>query len=308
MATTRVAAIDIGTNSVLMLVAERQGDDIVRVQDLATITRLGEGVDETGKLADAAIERTLSCLTEYAATLQREGAQHVGAVGTSAMRDASGGTEFVARATAVLGVAPEVISGQREAELTFDGALTALDTSGRVAVFDIGGGSTEIIVGTRVGAAATLEDAVSLDIGAVRLTERHLKTDPPTTAEIESVRSDVRKALEQAPSIRDVPLVGVAGTITTLAAVAKEIVPYDGNAVHGSTLTRGDLTQLLAKLAACTVAERRKIPGLHPKRADVIIAGTVIAEVICERANAARMVVSDRGVRWGLAKELARST
>lgn len=307
MTSPRVAAIDIGTNSVLLLVAEKQGDRLVKVCDLATITRLGEGVGKTGVLNDEAVSRTLACLRDYASVITRERVNVVGAVGTSAMRDAQGGAAFVAAAAQELGVEPAVISGDREAQLTFEGALTALDTTGRIAVFDIGGGSTEVIVGARVGRTGTLKHAVSLDIGAVRLTERHLHDDPPTAEQMDAVRADVHEALNDAPQLRGVPLVGVAGTITTLAAVANEIDPYDGNAVHGSILTREDLTDLLAKFTAVNVEARCAIGGLHPKRADVIIAGTLIADVICERAEANRMIVSDRGVRWGLAKDLAQS-
>ncbi len=302
----RVAAIDIGTNSVLLLIAEKQQDRIVRVHDIATITRLGERVDETGELADAAIERTLDCLSNYAETIRAERVDVVAAVGTSAMRDA-GAERFGDRAREILGITPEVISGEREAQLTFEGALTELEASGKLAVFDIGGGSTEIIVGARTGSSGSLKHAVSLDIGAVRLTERHLSSDPPTSEQLAAAHADIEAALNKGPSLEGVPLVGVAGTVTTLAAVANEVVPYSGSAVHGSLLTTADLDDLLQRFTSCGVAERKKIPGLHPKRADVIIAGTLIAQVVCERAGANRLVVSDRGVRWGLARELAFS-
>lgn len=301
----RVAAIDIGTNSVLLLIAERQGDQLVRVRDVATITRLGEGVDDTGRLSPAAVARTLACLRDYAETIRAEHVDRVAAVGTSAMRDAAGGSDFVAEATAILGTEPRVISGDREAELTFAGALTSLDATGRLAVFDIGGGSTEIIVGARAGSTGSLEHAVSLDIGSVRLTERHLKSDPPTREQLEAVRADIAAALRDAPRTRGLPLVGVAGTITTLAAVAHAVDPYDGNAVHGSRLTRQDLASLLERFTSCSLEARCRIPGLHPKRADVIVAGTLVADAICASADAAFLVVSDRGVRWGLARELA---
>lgn len=301
----RVAAIDIGTNSVLLLIAEREGDRVVRVRDIATITRLGEGVDQTGRLSAAAVTRTLACLQQYADTIRGEHVDRVAAVGTSAMRDAAGGSDFVAQAAAILGTAPEVISGDREAALTFAGALTALEATGQIAVFDIGGGSTEVIVGDRVGQSGSLRDAVSLDIGSVRLTERHLKSDPPTDEELDAVRADVAAALRDAPPLGGLPLVGVAGTITTLAAVANAIDPYDGSAVHGSLLTRDDLASLLERFTSCSLEQRCRLPGLHPKRADVIIAGTVIADAICESAEAPSLIVSDRGVRWGLAQELA---
>ncbi len=300
----RVAAIDIGTNSVLLLVAERRGNEIVRVRDLATITRLGEGVDATGRLSPAAVERTLACLERYAALIHSDAVARVGAVGTSASRDAAGGSDFVARARAVLGVTPAIISGDREAELTFRGALSGLPLEGPVAVFDIGGGSTEIILGDATTDGGVIRRAISLDVGSVRLTERHVRHDPPTSDELTAVRADVVDALTRAPTIRDVPLVGVAGTITTLVAVRDGLVSYDGDLVHGSTLTRSDLAALTARFVGCPLEARRALPGLSPKRADVIVAGTIIADAVCAHADAAELTVSDGGVRWGLALEL----
>ena len=206
----RVASIDIGTNSVLLLVAERDGaGTLCAVLERARVTRLGAGVDRTRQLAPEAVERTLACLGDYAADLRRLGVTRLDVVGTSAMRDASAGELFVARAGELLGVAPRVVSGDEEARLTFEGALVGLDLAGALSVFDVGGGSTEIVRGTRDGASATVLEAVSLDVGSVRLTERHVRSDPPTRAELDAVRADVARALEGATRPRaGEPLVG----------------------------------------------------------------------------------------------------
>lgn len=301
----RVATIDIGTNSVLLLVASQEGAHVRALAEYATITRLGEGVDATGELSDAARARTLACLEHYAAELGKFDVDAVAAVGTSAMRDAKGGEAFCDRAEQILGVRPTVISGEREAQLTFDGALIGLEPEGILAVFDIGGGSTEIIVGARVGRGrGTLTRAVSLDIGAVRLTERHVRHDPPTAAELEAIRRDVRAALKRAPAFKGKPLIGVAGTVTTLTAFVHGIAPYDARLVHGAVLARAELAEAVERLAAMPLEQRRKEAAIEAKRADVIVAGALIAEEICEAAGAERLLTSDRGVRWGLALEL----
>jgi exopolyphosphatase/guanosine-5'-triphosphate,3'-diphosphate pyrophosphatase len=304
----RVATIDIGTNSVLLLVAERQGDALIPVLERATITRLGEGVDRNRRLLEAACDRTLACLAEYAAVLRAHGITHLDAVGTSAMRDAEGGQEFVARANDILGVAPRVIDGNEEARLTFEGALSGLPNTGKVTVFDIGGGSTEIVVGSRTAQARHISAAVSLDIGSVRLFERHLRSDPPSAAEMRLVEQDITHALERAPQPESgATLVGVAGTVTQLAALELELTRYDATRVHGSTLTRSAVERLASKLASSTLAQRRALPGMEPARADVLVVGSAIARAVLQWSGAAQLVVSDRGVRWGLAEELAAS-
>ena len=302
---SRVATIDIGTNSVLLLVAARDGSHVRALTELATITRLGEGVDATGELSEAAEARTLACLERYASEIAKWSVDRVEAVGTSAMRDARGGSAFCDRAQAILGVRPSVISGEREAQLTFDGALIGLEPQGILAVFDIGGGSTEIIVGARVGRGrGTLARAVSLDIGAVRLNERHCHHDPPTRSELDAVRKDIRVALKRAPALKGRPLVGVAGTVTTLTAYVHDIAPYDPRRVHGAVLARTELSEAIDRLAAMPLAERRGLAAIEPNRADVIVAGALIADEICEASGADRLLASDRGVRWGLAVEL----
>jgi exopolyphosphatase / guanosine-5'-triphosphate,3'-diphosphate pyrophosphatase len=307
----RVATIDIGTNSVLLLVAERRGAALVPVLERATITRLGQGVDATRALDPQAIERTLACLAGYAAEIQASGASRVGVVGTSAMRDACGGEVLVERARELLGVAPRVISGREEAELTFAGALAGLDLEGPVVVFDLGGGSTEVILGT-AGPDDMVEQAVSLDVGSVRLSERHVRSDPPGAAELLAVRHDARAALATlgarwslpgAPAPR-APLVGVAGTVTTLAAYVLGVSPYDAERVHGARISAAEVAGATGRLSAMRLEERRSVPAIDPKRADVIVAGALIVEEILAWAGAAELLVSDRGVRWGLAKRL----
>jgi exopolyphosphatase/guanosine-5'-triphosphate,3'-diphosphate pyrophosphatase len=301
----RVATLDIGTNSVLLLVAEATQTGPRALLERATITRLGEGVDRARQLAPAARERTLRCLESYAVDLERLGVTERAAVGTSALRDAAGGGDFTREAARVLGVTPEVIDGAREAVLTFRGALSGLTPTGAVTVFDVGGGSTEIVQGVRDEHGARAESAVSLDIGSVRLFERHVRQDPPSETELERVRSDIDAALAHAPRATERRvLVGVAGTVTTLASIALELTDYDPARVHGFVLTRSVTEELARKLASLSFAERRGLPGLDPKRADVIVVGALIVERMLSFAGADELVVSDRGVRWGLAEEL----
>ena len=307
----RIATIDIGTNSVLLLVAEaeRDGSGALRpVVERATITRLGEGVDRNRRLLPEAAERTLACLADYAGTLREQGVTRLDAVGTSAMRDAAGGQEFVARAAEILGIPPRVIDGNEEARLTFAGALSGLPITGGVMVFDIGGGSTEIVTGEIGPAGRKIAAAVSLDIGSVRLFERHVRSDPPSEAELRDVEQDIARALRGAPQLAaGAALVGVAGTVTQLAALELELTRYDAARVHGSELSRSTVDRLAAKLAASTLAQRRALPGMEPSRADVLVVGSAIARAVLHSSGASKLVVSDRGVRWGLCQELARA-
>jgi exopolyphosphatase / guanosine-5'-triphosphate,3'-diphosphate pyrophosphatase len=298
----RVAAIDIGTNSVLLLIADVSGGAAVPLVERATITRLGQGVDRSRRLAPEAIERTLACLERYAAEIREHAPDVVLAVGTSAMRDAEGGASFRERARDLLGVEPRVASGDEEAELTFLGALSGLQVAGDVLVVDVGGGSTEIITGD---VASGPRDKISLDIGSVRLTERHVRDDPPSEADLERVRADVRAALEGVPFRPSGLAVGVAGTVTTIAAFAKDIVPYDGARAHGAVLTRDEVSAAVAELARLPVEQRRQLPAVDPKRADVIVAGAVLVDELLRFHGIESMIVSDRGVRWGL---VARAT
>lgn len=305
----RAAAIDIGTNSVLLLVAERSSSGVVAVTERATITRLGEGVDRTRTLAPDAIARTNACLSEYAKEVRALGVTRIDVVGTSAMRDAEGNHAVRDHVHKEFGVDARVISGADEARLTFGGALSGLDhprTEGEVVVFDIGGGSTEVVLGSvdASGRPRVVEYARSFDVGSVRLTERHIRSDPPTTSELMRVKEDAEAAFAELPqrlvAAGAVLPVGIAGTVTTLVAVAKSMAVYDSARVHGSTLDRDDLRRVLDRLAELPLEARRRVPGLHPKRADVIIAGGLVVEAFVERIAATGVRISDRGVRWGL--------
>jgi exopolyphosphatase/guanosine-5'-triphosphate,3'-diphosphate pyrophosphatase len=296
----RVATIDIGTNTVLLLIAEGGGGRPLRaVAERATITRLGEGVDRTRELSPAAVKRTTDCLEEYASIVREHGVTRVAVVGTSAMRDARGGEAVKDAVRANLGVDARVISGQQEARLTFRGALSGMRMEGSEAVvFDIGGGSTEVVVG-RTSEPLELSFAESFDVGSVRLTERHGE-------DAAAISATARAAFAGLPLVAagTVP-VGIAGTMTTLAAVELGLVPYDGARVHGHAMSRASLEAVVRRLASLDVETRREVPGMEPKRADVIVAGGWIALALLEQWGVDAVRVSDRGVRWGLAEELA---
>ena len=304
----RVAAIDIGTNTVLLLVAEKRDGKLVAVEEHATITRLGQGVDKTRSLAPEAVERTNACLDRYADIVSRLEVKRTAGVGTSAMRDAGGGEAVREHVKARFGVDARTISGDEEARLTFGGALSGLSLpDGRVVVFDIGGGSTEVVDGDRTTRAITF--AHSYDVGSVRLTERHVRSDPPSDEERAAVARTASDAFASVPaSVRGAPVVGIAGTVTTLAAVSLGMSTYDGSRVHGHVMPLAELERVVGMLARVKLEERMTIAGLEPKRADVIVAGGLVALAFLRHVGAPSVVVSDRGVRWGLAEELANAS
>ena len=305
----RVAAIDVGTNTVLLLVAERRGGGFAPVAERAEITRLGRGVDATGRLDPGAIRGTVEVVAAYAAEARGLGADRIACVATSAARDAANGAEFFEAARREAGVLPEVISGDEEARLTFGSAWRDFGPAGRpplpagadLAVLDIGGGSTEFTF----GADATPRSRTSLQVGAVRLTERHVRSDPLSPADLDRLRGAAADALRPLadlwrPGDRGARLVGVAGTVTTLAAVEQALPAYDAERVHGATLGLAAAEALLTRLAALPVATRAALPGMEPKRADVIVAGCAIVVEAMRATGFDRLTVSDRGVRWGL--------
>jgi exopolyphosphatase/guanosine-5'-triphosphate,3'-diphosphate pyrophosphatase len=297
----RVSAVDIGTNTVLLLVADRKQDgSLEAVTELATITRLGAGVDRSRRLDAEAVERTCDCLRRYGEIAAQLHVERTAVVGTSAMRDAAGGEVVQQCVRAAFGVDARVLSGAEEARLTFAGAQSGLTFAAgqELAVFDVGGGSTEVVV-------PKLAFAQSFDIGSVRLSERHVRHDPPTNAELEALAGASREIFQAVPRLdSSVAVLGVAGTMTTLAAVNLRVAPYDGARVHGQRLSTDVLRGTVNRLATLSVDERRALPGMHPKRADVIVAGGFIALGLLERLGAGSVVISDRGVRWGLAEEL----
>jgi exopolyphosphatase/guanosine-5'-triphosphate,3'-diphosphate pyrophosphatase len=297
----RFATIDVGTNTVLLLVAERRGAVLAPLLERADITRLGRGVDATGRLDPAAIRDTVAVLAEYARAARELGAPVVACVATSAARDAANGAEFFEAARAAAGLTPEVIPGDEEARLVWASAWRDFGRPGEpLAVLDVGGGSTELSFGD--GPAP--RGRASLQVGAVRLTERHVRGDPPSAEEIQRLRAAAGQAVRpfaamegRAPGGR---LVGVAGTVTTLAAVAQALPAYDAERVHGSALSLAEIERLAGTLAGLTVRERAALPGMEPKRADVILAGAVIVAEALRATGFDRLTVSDRGVRWGL--------
>ncbi len=299
----RIAAIDIGTNTALLTIAEAGEGEVAAVEERAEIVRLGEGLDQSGRLAGGAIARTLLVLDDYVGRIAARGCERVAAVATEAVRKADNGADFVAAASARLGRvggALEVIDGEREARLSWRAVAASFPSlGGPRTVLDIGGGSTELIVGER-----DVEAVVSLPIGSVWLTERLIAHDPPSADERARLVAAVDQALAAAPAPRGT-LVGIAGTVTTLAAMAQSLTTYDGARVHGARLARATVDAQVEMLGRTPLADRRRTPGLDPKRADVIFAGAVILQRVMERAGAAEVVVSDRGIRWGLAYELS---
>lgn len=295
----RIAAIDLGTNTTLMLVAEVDAANVFRVlEDGANITRLGRGVDRTNRLDGAAIERTLSVLRSYAETARRWNAPIV-AVGTSAVRDASNRDAFLRPAEALLGCEIRAIGGVEEAELTFLGAVEGIPIGDKpITVVDVGGGSTEIIVGVD----GAIRDRVSLNIGSVRMHERHGLGAPTSASQIDAVRDDVQRILAGAAIVPTPRILAIAGTATTIAAMVSEIEPYDPVRIHGAEVTREDLGAQVQRLVHSTIAERKQIRGLHPDRADVIAAGAIILEEILAWSGASTLIASDGGVRFGLAR------
>jgi exopolyphosphatase/guanosine-5'-triphosphate,3'-diphosphate pyrophosphatase len=301
----RVAAIDCGTNSVRLLVADADNGALQQVHREMRIVRLGEGVDRTGVLAPAALERTRVALADYAALIRELGAERVRLVATSATRDASNRDDFVELVTSTLGVPPEVVTGTEEASLSFSGAAGTLPgVSGPVVVADIGGGSTELVRG---GSVEPLQ-AHSMDVGAVRLTERHLHDDPPTAAQVDAAVADVRAAL--ADAARDVDLtspatlVGVAGTITTLAAVALDLTEYTSAAIHGSVLSAASIEAITDRLLSLDHAGRAAITVIHPGRVDVIGAGAIILRTLVRELAIENVVVSEHDILDGIALSL----
>ena len=303
LASGRVAVIDVGTNTVLLTVAERRGPSFHPVVERAEITRLGRGVDRTGQLDPAAIAETVAVIARYAEEARSLGARRIAAVATSAARDARNGAAFFEACRAAAGIAPEIIAGGEEARLVHLSAWADFGAAaGRLAVLDVGGGSSEVTWGR----GPVPEGRRSFQMGAVRLTERAAPGDPPSRADLERMEEMALGALSEVAEIRasgalsGARLVAVAGTVTTLAAVAQALPAYDALRVHGSVLGRGELSALLARLAALPSAERARLPGMEPKRADVIVAGGILVAAAMDLSGFDELIVSDRGVRWGL--------
>jgi exopolyphosphatase / guanosine-5'-triphosphate,3'-diphosphate pyrophosphatase len=288
----RVGVVDLGTNSTRLLVADVDGDRVDEVSRRTTITRLGEGVDERRKLLPLPVARVRNALSEYRRELEGLGAERVLAIGTSAVRDAENGEAFLGEIEWSYGFATRLLSGAEEAELTRRGVANGRLLDNRTLVLDVGGGSTELI---------TAGDRTSLDVGSVRLTERHLRSDPPTPDELEAAANDVRAEL---PALDAGDAIGVAGTITTLAAL--ELGGYDPDHVHGHRLSRDAVEAQLERLASLPIAERRELPGLEPERAPVIVGGAVVVREVLDRYGLDALEASERDLLHGAALEAAK--
>lgn len=304
----RVGAIDIGSNSTRYLIADVVDGRVEELERDSVVTRLGDGVDAASALNAAARERTRAAFAGFAERIAAQGCVASGAIATSAVRDASNGEEFAAVLTAEFATPVKVIGGDREAELTFIGAQTgdALDRSKRSLVVDIGGGSTEFIV----GAEGALEFHVSTKLGAVRQSERHLASDPPTEDELQRLLAEAQTVIEQnVPAAHREAIdqgVAVAGTPTVLAAVDQRLEQFDPWKVHGYAITRAACERMLSELAALPLERRKQVVGLHPDRAATIVAGTAILAATIFAFELDQVTVSEHDILYGCALELAR--
>ncbi|WP_329002831.1 Ppx/GppA family phosphatase [Kribbella sp. NBC_00709] len=298
----RVAAVDCGTNSIRLLIADLVDGQLVEVDRRMTIVRLGQGVDATGAFAPEALARVFKAVAEFAALIQSAGVTRLRFVATSAARDVSNRDEFFAGVRARLGIDPEIISGREEAELSFRGATTSLDLPAPYLVADIGGGSTELVLGDANGVIA----AESLDIGSVRLTERHVTTDPTSPAELAAITKDVDTLLDSTtvPLADTRALIAVAGTATTVAAVALDLPEYDRNAVHHARLTAADVRRTTTWLTTSTRADRSAVRSIHPGRVDVIGAGALILQRLTDRLPVDALTVSEHDILDGVGLSL----
>lgn len=302
-----VAAIDCGTNSTRLLIADRRGRTLARY---TRITRLGQGVDSTGRLDGEAIERTVSALASYRAAMDELGVDRARLIATSAARDAMNYTQFVEAVQRTTGIAVEILDGEEEGSLAFAGATSELaHGSGPFLVLDIGGGSTELVVGD-----GSPSGVVSLNMGCVRLTERFLHHDPPSLSELESAASEVERQLDVAGSKLhlgtadrgSLALVGLAGTVSTLASLHQGLVTYDRDRVHHSVLTIDTVARLLGELSAQDLTTRRALRGMDPARADVIVGGAMILAAAMRKFGLGECLVSEADILDGLVSSIVR--
>jgi exopolyphosphatase/guanosine-5'-triphosphate,3'-diphosphate pyrophosphatase len=303
----RVAAIDCGTNSIRLLIADIDGSNFREVVRDMEIVRLGQGVDETGQFHPDAITRTLVAVDKFAAEIVKRGVEKIRFCATSATRDATNRHLFVDGVRERLGIELEVISGDEEAALSFAGAIKDLDPSnGPFLVVDIGGGSTEFVFGT-----STVEAARSVNIGCVRMTERHFASDPATSEQIELARTDIQAAIAQAAAVVTITkaktLVAVAGTATTVAAAALDLPEYDRYAIHLSRISAQQTHDAANMFATSTREQRLSLGYMHPGRVDVIAAGSLVLSEIMKATGATEFVASESDILDGMAFSLARN-
>jgi exopolyphosphatase/guanosine-5'-triphosphate,3'-diphosphate pyrophosphatase len=295
----RVAVIDVGTNSARLLVADVEAGRVAPVERRSRVTRLGRGVDLSGRLSAEAIEDACEAIGEYVAAYQELGAEAVEAIATSAVRDAENGSAFIAELRERFALSARVLDGEEEARLTYLGATSEQPPAEPTLVVDIGGGSTELIVGT----GAEISFHASLQAGVVRHSERHIASDPPTAAELEALATDVRGLIEDAvgEGVGADAGIAVAGTPTSLAAVEMELEPYDPTRVHGHVLSLPSIQRMLSRLASAPLSQRVEIPGLHPARAPTIVAGVVILIETMRAFGLDRIEASEHDILYGTA-------
>ena len=295
----RVAAIDVGTNSTRLLVAEDQAHGFRALDRRMVITRLGQGVDRRRLISPTALERTVRVIADYVAACGEYGVERVRVTGTSAVRDARNRDEFFTAVRALTGAPPELLTGEEEARITYLGATSDLDRSHPILVCDIGGGSTELIYGRQEPGAL-----VSLDVGCVRMFEKHLMSDPPADSELDALRAEVRRDLGRArselPAAPGTKLVGVAGTVAQLAVLKTGIPVYDPDVTHHAVMTHGDVRLLAKRLESLRYDERKRIKGLEEGRADVIVAGAEILLAVLDVFDLPEVTASEKDILDGL--------
>ena len=295
----RVAVIDVGTNSARLLVADVAGGRVVPVERRSRVTRLGRGVDLSGRLSSEAIEDACGAIGEYVGAIEELGVDRVEAIATSAVRDADNGGAFIAELRERFALSARILDGEEEARLTYLGATSEHVPTRPTLVIDIGGGSTELIVGT----GAEVSFHASLQAGVVRHTERHIGSDPPTAMELEALATDIRGLIEAAvgTGVSADEGIAVAGTPTSLAAIEMKLEPYDPNRVHDHVLPLPAIQRMLSELASIPLAERIQIPGLHSDRAPTIVAGVVILIEAMRAFGLDRITVSEHDILYGTA-------
>lgn len=297
----RVAAIDIGTNTTRLLIAEMDGGNMTRIDRRAIVTRLGQGVAGNRSLLPEAVDRTIAVLAEYADAIRTAGCARMRAVATSATRDAANRRIFLDAAAGVLGARPEMITGEEEAELSFAGTTAGIEGAPPYLVIDLGGGSTEFVLG--VEAPSYL---VSVDMGSVRLTEQALPAHPASPSQVDAARRRTDEVLADGVELpqRPATVLGVGGTFTSLAAIHLALAVYDADRVHGTPLSADDLRDLVDRLAPLTIAATEAIPALDPARAPVLLGGAIVAERSVRRAGAEAILVSERDILDGIVLSL----
>jgi len=299
----KIAIIDVGSNSIKFFLGEKNADGtLATILDQNDIARLGEGLRETGMISPDAMQRNSQAIARFAQTARANGADEIFCVGTMALRNAANTNEFIKLVKDTCDVNLTVIPGEEEARLSYLAVLSALPLSdGKLAIFDTGGGSTEFVFGT----GTIMENRFSIDLGAIRITEKHFQADPVSPADVEAALAEI-DACFAGGGVTDTvsQLVGMGGAVTSMGAVKHKMTIYDPDVIQGSTLTLADVEEQIEAYSTRTIEQRKEIIGLQPKRADVILAGACILKVIMRLLGVDKLTISDRGLRHGMAFDL----